>query len=202
MADLWSSSELILFLSSLKVVSVQDFVYIPHILNFNSESQIPTQRYGRRPFGVGLLVAGYDVRIRRFKINCAVRVTSLILFTDSVRKTHPNKKRSFILLKQILSNFSFPLFLCFISKTNTSSDFKTMGCFKDWCTLHCISCGFFSVCLFFYRPPSYTAVQALKNWPFLTLTISSDICAQSDKSSDVQTDKFHDPYQKCVWLLV
>jgi len=24
------------------------------------ESQIPTQRYGRRPFGVGLLVAGYD----------------------------------------------------------------------------------------------------------------------------------------------
>ena len=25
------------------------------------ESQIPTQRYGRRPFGVGLLVAGYDV---------------------------------------------------------------------------------------------------------------------------------------------
>ena len=26
-----------------------------------SKSQIPTQRYGRRPFGVGLLVAGYDV---------------------------------------------------------------------------------------------------------------------------------------------
>ena len=25
-----------------------------------AESQIPTQRYGRRPFGVGLLVAGYD----------------------------------------------------------------------------------------------------------------------------------------------
>lgn len=25
-----------------------------------TESQIPTQRYGRRPFGVGLLVAGYD----------------------------------------------------------------------------------------------------------------------------------------------
>ena len=25
------------------------------------ESQIPTQRYGRRPFGVGLLIAGYDV---------------------------------------------------------------------------------------------------------------------------------------------
>ena len=25
------------------------------------EMQIPTQRYGRRPYGVGLLVAGYDV---------------------------------------------------------------------------------------------------------------------------------------------
>ena len=30
-------------------------------LNNKQESQIPTQRYGRRPFGVGLLVAGYDV---------------------------------------------------------------------------------------------------------------------------------------------
>ncbi|XP_059153932.1 proteasome subunit alpha type-1-like [Physella acuta] len=27
-----------------------------------SKSQIPTQRYGRRPFGVGLLVAGYDAQ--------------------------------------------------------------------------------------------------------------------------------------------
>lgn len=27
-----------------------------------SKSQIPTQRYGRRPFGVGLLVAGYDAK--------------------------------------------------------------------------------------------------------------------------------------------
>lgn len=26
-----------------------------------TEMQIPTQRYGRRPYGVGLLVAGYDV---------------------------------------------------------------------------------------------------------------------------------------------
>ena len=26
-----------------------------------NKTQIPTQRYGRRPFGVGLLVAGYDV---------------------------------------------------------------------------------------------------------------------------------------------
>ena len=25
-----------------------------------NKSQIPTQRFGRRPFGVGLLVAGYD----------------------------------------------------------------------------------------------------------------------------------------------
>ena len=30
-------------------------------LDFGTESQIPTQRYGRRPFGVGLLIAGYDV---------------------------------------------------------------------------------------------------------------------------------------------
>ncbi|XP_060079668.1 proteasome subunit alpha type-1-like [Ylistrum balloti] len=28
--------------------------------SIGSKSQIPTQRYGRRPFGVGLLVAGYD----------------------------------------------------------------------------------------------------------------------------------------------
>ncbi|MCJ8750351.1 hypothetical protein PDJAM_G00263130, partial [Pangasius djambal] len=26
-----------------------------------SKTQIPTQRYGRRPYGVGLLIAGYDV---------------------------------------------------------------------------------------------------------------------------------------------
>lgn len=26
------------------------------------EAQINTQRYGRRPYGVGLLVAGFDVR--------------------------------------------------------------------------------------------------------------------------------------------
>lgn len=39
------------------------FPFIIYLLkkfkNFK-ESQIPTQRYGRRPFGVGLLVAGYD----------------------------------------------------------------------------------------------------------------------------------------------
>lgn len=29
-----------------------------------SEMQINTQRYGRRPFGVGLLVAGVDVSVR------------------------------------------------------------------------------------------------------------------------------------------
>ena len=34
-------------------------------LILNLESQIPTQRYGRRPFGVGLLVAGYDVSVHR-----------------------------------------------------------------------------------------------------------------------------------------
>lgn len=30
------------------------------------EMQINTQRYGRRPFGVGLLVAGYDVSMPSF----------------------------------------------------------------------------------------------------------------------------------------
>ena len=34
-----------------------------------NKSQIPTQRYGRRPFGVGLLVAGYDVRTC-FSLSC------------------------------------------------------------------------------------------------------------------------------------
>lgn len=29
---------------------------------FSSEAQVNTQHYGRRPYGVGLLVAGYDVR--------------------------------------------------------------------------------------------------------------------------------------------
>ena len=30
------------------------------VANVGNKSQVPTQRYGRRPFGVGLLVAGYD----------------------------------------------------------------------------------------------------------------------------------------------
>ncbi|KAK3564829.1 hypothetical protein QTP86_027971 [Hemibagrus guttatus] len=29
-------------------------------LSVKSETQVPTQRYGRRPYGVGLLIAGYD----------------------------------------------------------------------------------------------------------------------------------------------
>ncbi|KAI8791860.1 proteasome subunit alpha type-1-like [Biomphalaria glabrata] len=32
------------------------------VASVGSKSQIPTQRYGRRPFGVGLLVAGYDAQ--------------------------------------------------------------------------------------------------------------------------------------------
>ncbi|XP_078741680.1 proteasome subunit alpha type-1, partial [Lampetra fluviatilis] len=28
-----------------------------------NKTQVPTQRYGRRPYGVGLLIAGYDVRL-------------------------------------------------------------------------------------------------------------------------------------------
>ena len=31
------------------------------LISCSSESQVNTQRYGRRPFGVGLLVAGFDV---------------------------------------------------------------------------------------------------------------------------------------------
>ncbi len=55
----------------------------------------------------------------------------------SVRKTHTNKKCAFI---KILINFSFPLFLCFISKINMSSNFTTTGGFKDFYTLRSISC--------------------------------------------------------------
>jgi 20S proteasome subunit alpha 6 len=29
----------------------------------HTEAQVNTQHYGRRPYGVGLLVAGYDVRL-------------------------------------------------------------------------------------------------------------------------------------------
>merc|ERR1712137_871447 len=30
------------------------------VQSIGSKSQVPTQRYGRRPYGVGLLIAGYD----------------------------------------------------------------------------------------------------------------------------------------------
>lgn len=33
-------------------------------LSVKTETQIPTQRYGRRPYGVGLLIAGYDVSLQ------------------------------------------------------------------------------------------------------------------------------------------
>ncbi|PWA24559.1 hypothetical protein CCH79_00011807 [Gambusia affinis] len=33
-----------------------------------SKTQIPTQRYGRRPYGVGLLIAGYDVSFCRLDL--------------------------------------------------------------------------------------------------------------------------------------
>lgn len=32
------------------------------VLDISDRAQINTQRYGGRPFGVGMLVAGYDVR--------------------------------------------------------------------------------------------------------------------------------------------
>jgi len=31
-----------------------------------SECQVPTQRYGRRPFGVGFLMAGFDVCLMKY----------------------------------------------------------------------------------------------------------------------------------------
>jgi 20S proteasome subunit alpha 6 len=31
------------------------------IIDLTKEAQINTQRYGKRPYGVGLLVVGYDV---------------------------------------------------------------------------------------------------------------------------------------------
>lgn len=42
----------ILFISFIKGIFINEI---------NLECQIPTQRYGRRPFGVGFLMAGYDV---------------------------------------------------------------------------------------------------------------------------------------------
>ena len=42
--------------------------------NSTQESQIPTQRYGRRPFGVGLLVAGYDVSISFFVVQLQLQL--------------------------------------------------------------------------------------------------------------------------------
>lgn len=36
------------------------------LANVGNKMQVCTQRYDRRPFGVGLLVAGYDVRICYF----------------------------------------------------------------------------------------------------------------------------------------
>jgi 20S proteasome alpha/beta subunit len=36
-------------------------VSLINIFSLNLECQVPTQRYGRRPFGVGFLMAGFDV---------------------------------------------------------------------------------------------------------------------------------------------
>lgn len=36
--------------------------FVPEILFIMIEAQVNTQQYGRRPYGVGLLVIGYDVR--------------------------------------------------------------------------------------------------------------------------------------------
>jgi len=45
----------VIIIENLKIRDLHVFFFL-----LLSESQIPTQRYGRRPFGVGLLVAGYD----------------------------------------------------------------------------------------------------------------------------------------------
>jgi 20S proteasome subunit alpha 6 len=37
------------------------FCSLKVILSIDLECQVPTQRYGRRPFGVGFLMAGFDV---------------------------------------------------------------------------------------------------------------------------------------------
>jgi len=37
------------------------FISIYFFNNLFLECQVPTQRYGRRPFGVGFLMAGFDV---------------------------------------------------------------------------------------------------------------------------------------------
>ena len=42
---------------------LNNFNFVCDSLTWWTESQIPTQRYGRRPFGVGLLLAGYDVSV-------------------------------------------------------------------------------------------------------------------------------------------
>lgn len=55
--------ECVSFCLILKTVYKHDnFEFYQNILDQKkTEMQIPTQRYGRRPYGVGLLVAGYDV---------------------------------------------------------------------------------------------------------------------------------------------
>jgi 20S proteasome alpha/beta subunit len=37
----------------------------------NAEAQVNTQRYGKRPYGVGLLIAAYDVRAREIAARAA-----------------------------------------------------------------------------------------------------------------------------------
>ena len=40
------------------------------VLDISDRAQTNTQRYGGRPFGVGMLVAGYDVRGCQFMLYC------------------------------------------------------------------------------------------------------------------------------------
>lgn len=52
-----------------------------------SETQIPTQRYGRRPYGVGLLIAGFDVSL-------LTQTSSFILLIYSIFSPWKNKGRN------------------------------------------------------------------------------------------------------------
>jgi 20S proteasome subunit alpha 6 len=46
--------------------SKEKYLFIIYYLLFILECQVPTQRYGRRPFGIGFLMAGFDVYIYIF----------------------------------------------------------------------------------------------------------------------------------------
>jgi len=50
------------------------FISIYFFNNLFLECQVPTQRYGRRPFGVGFLMAGFDVFSSNLKIKIKTKI--------------------------------------------------------------------------------------------------------------------------------